>query len=170
MRFPGGGDAGCSFRLQERYCFKHFVKKLFLPAVILSVLGYLWYSGEFAESTRSSQTRPFARDAVFAGLFQDRTSGVFVEGEGAVIKILPDDASGRPHQRFIVRLSSKQTILIAHNIELAPRIPALKIGDSVEFRGEYEWNPQGGVVHWTHHDPKGGARRGWIKHSGRVYE
>ena len=87
-----------------------------------------------------------------------------------VTRILSDDAQGSRHQRFIVRLSSGQTVLVAHNIDLAPRVPGLKVGDIVEFSGEFEWNDKGGVVHWTHHDPSGSHPGGWLKHGGRVFQ
>lgn len=93
-----------------------------------------------------------------------------VEGEGVVEKILSDDKDGSRHQRFILRLASGQTILIQHNIDVAPRIDDLKVGDAVSFSGEYVWNQQGGLVHWTHHDPANRHQDGWLKHGGRTYE
>ena len=102
--------------------------------------------------------------------FDERASDVQVEGEGVVTRILSDDRAGSPHQRFIVRLSSGQTVLIQHNIELAPRIDELKEGDSITFFGEYIWNEQGGLIHWTHHDPVGRHVAGWLKHKGRTYQ
>ena len=102
--------------------------------------------------------------------FGYRQSNIQVNGKGTVIRILPDDNDGSRHQRFIVELSSGRTILISHNIDLAPRINTLKEGDKVSFFGEYEWNPQGGVVHWTHKDPAGRHDDGWIKHEGTRYE
>ena len=92
-------------------------------------------------------------DTEIGRAFKTRTSNVQVEGEGIVTRILADDIDGSRHQRFIVRLTSGQTVLIAHNIDVAPRIATLKAGDSIGFYGEYVWNPQGGKVHWTHHDP-----------------
>ena len=82
-------------------------------------------------------------------------SNIMVEATGQVDRLLSDDLEGSRHQRFIVRLSSGHTVLISHNIDIAPRIGSLRQGDPIRFRGEYEWNSQGGVVHWTHHDPKG---------------
>ncbi len=102
--------------------------------------------------------------------FKNRKSNFQVEGEGEVIKILPDDLKGSRHQRFIIRLDSGQTLLISHNIDLAPRINKLRKGDSVAFSGEYEWNHKGGVIHWTHHDPAGRHMGGWIKHQGKKYQ
>lgn len=104
--------------------------------------------------------------------YKNKQSDVWVEGKGEVIKLLKDDTYGSQHQRFLVKLSmrEKQTLLFAHNIDLAPRINALKVGDTITFRGEYEYNPKGGVVHWTHHDPDGEITGGWIKHEGKTYE
>lgn len=91
-------------------------------------------------------------------------------GSGNVIKLLSDDNNGSRHQRFIIKLSSGQTLLIAHNIDLAPKIYSLQKGDKIKFCGEYENNPKGGVVHWTHHDPSNTHVGGWLEHNGRKYE
>jgi len=92
-------------------------------------------------------------EEVLSRLFSERKSSVQVQGAGVVRKLLPDDNDGSRHQRFVVVLATGQTLLVAHNIDQAPRIEGLKVGDRVEFCGEYEWNPQGGVIHWTHRDP-----------------
>ncbi len=108
-------------------------------------------------------------DAVLQQAFEQRRSDVQVEGEGRVVKTLPDDNKGSRHQRFILKTASGQTLLVAHNIDLAPKIKGLKKGDTVRFYGEYEWSEQGGVMHWTHHDPNGRHADGWLKHNGQVY-
>ena len=102
--------------------------------------------------------------------YEQRKSDFPVEDEGVVSRILPDDTSGSPHQRFIVRLASGQTVLIEHNTAIAPRISEIAEGDPVSFFGEYVWNAQGGIVHWTHHDPDGRHVAGWLKHKGRTYQ
>lgn len=99
-----------------------------------------------------------------------QSSDVQVGGEGVVVRVLSDDLEGSRHQRFILRIDSGQTLLVAHNIDLAPRISQLKAGDRVEFFGEYEWNSKGGVIHWTHHDPDGSHTGGWLKHDGKTYQ
>jgi hypothetical protein len=96
--------------------------------------------------------------------------GAQVRGSGTVLRILSDDNDGSRHQRFILQLASGRTLLIAHNIDLAPRINGIREGDTVEFFGEYRDNPQGGVIHWTHHDPQGRHPEGWLRHKGRTYK
>lgn len=74
------------------------------------------------------------------------------------------------HQKFILQLSSGQTLLVAHNIDLASRINSLREGDTVEFYGVYEWNSKGGVLHWTYHDLRGHHLNGWLKYNGTLYQ
>ena len=102
--------------------------------------------------------------------YHEKRSDVQVQGTAKVIKVLSDDTKGSRHQRFLLKLPSNLTILVAHNIDLAKRIDSLKEGDSVEFYGEYEWNNKGGVLHWTHLDLRGKHKDGWLKHNGIVYK
>lgn len=109
-------------------------------------------------------------DSEIGQAFANRASDVQVEGSGQVVRVLTDDVNGDRHQRFILRISSGQTLLVAHNIDLAPRLPQLQVGDTVEFFGEYEWNDQGGVVHWTHRDSQGRHVDGWLRNNGKTYQ
>ena len=102
--------------------------------------------------------------------YESHKSDIQVKGSGTVVRLLKDDNKGSRHQKFILKLSSGLTILIAHNIDLAPRINAIAKGDTVQFYGEYEWNKKGGVIHWTHRDPNKRHQHGWLKHKGKTYQ
>lgn len=126
--------------------------------------------GRAVTTEQSASAKQESRSDSVDQAFAARTSNVQVEGEGVVSKILKDDNDGSRHQRFILTLPSGQTLLVAHNIDLAPRLDSLREGDIVKFFGEYEWNAKGGVLHWTHHDPAKRHVGGWLEHQGRRYE
>ncbi len=109
-------------------------------------------------------------DRILAWAFKTKTSGFMVKLKGTVIWKLPDDTAGSRHQRFIVRLNSRQTLLIAHNIDLAPRVSALKTNNPVTIYGEYIWNAQGGIIHQTHRPPDASKGGGWIRYQGAIYQ
>lgn len=119
--------------------------------------------GGTAESNAASGAREIRR------LYERKQSDAIVEGRAEVIRLLPDDNEGSRHQKFIIRIDRGLTVLISHNIDLAPRVP-LRAGETIGFKGEYEWTDKGGVIHWTHHDPKQWREGGWIEHDGRRYE
>ena len=79
-----------------------------------------------------------------------------------------DDDDGSQHQRFIIDIGDGWTLLIAHNIDLAERVP-VGMGDRVRVRGMYEWNDLGGLVHWTHEDPQSVEEGGWVQYRRKVY-
>ena len=94
----------------------------------------------------------------------------WVEGASIIVKVLPDDLQGSRHQRFLIRISKDVRVKVAHNIDLAPRLP-VRAGDLVEYRGKYVWNKLGGALHWTHHDPRNKRRKaGWLRHEGKIYD
>jgi hypothetical protein len=138
----------------------------YLLAVLLVVIGYL----SLEQSQPPDQPTSYVATETQPQASQQWRSGQQVEGQGTVGRILSDDNDGSRHQRFILRLSSGQTLLVAHNIELAPRISSLREGDTVSFYGEYESNDKGGVIHWTHHDPQGWHVDGWLEHKGQRYQ
>lgn len=126
--------------------------------------------GPAAPDASSAPLTVRGNDAAFDDAYANRRSNQQLEGQGTVVKVLADDNDGSRHQRFIVRLGSGRTLLVAHNIDLAKRIDTLRTGDTVAFYGEYEWNAKGGVMHWTHHDPQGRHPGGWIRHNGLTYQ
>jgi hypothetical protein len=143
------------------------MKKYLLLAVIALLAYGAIQEREVSLPGLSSSTQ---NEDLLKHAFNNRQSDLQVQGEGVVVRILPDDLKGSRHQRFILRLSSGQTLLVAHNIDLAPRISDLTRGDEVAFYGEYAWNDSGGVLHWTHHDPRGRHIGGWLKHGGKTYQ
>jgi hypothetical protein len=144
---------------------QRLIGKLLVPAVALVALYYGIRNDVPARAVAAGVSAPAQRTSPR----QAPASGSQIRGSGEVVRLLADDNDGSRHQRFILRLPSGQTLLVAHNIDLAERVAGLRVGDRVEFSGEYEPNPQGGVVHWTHRDPAGRHPGGWLKHGGREY-
>ena len=144
------------------------MKKLLIVIVLgIAIVGFLKENPDFLQSYVKQSA---ATDQLLADAYQNQQKDLQVGGKGTVISTLSDDTQGSRHQRFILGLSSGQTLLISHNIDIAPRINSLREGDTIEFYGEYEWSPKGGVVHWTHHDPGGRHENGWLKHKGTAYQ
>jgi len=150
------------------------MKKLLLVVVMLFA-GYGYFNSQNSSTLHGEQFSASKQsvdnsDAIIANAFSRHESDLQVSGEGVVIKLLPDDSSGSRHQKFIIKLASGQTLLVAHNIDLAPRLSSIREGDSIQFNGEYEWNEKGGILHWTHRDPNGSHAAGWLKYHGKIYQ
>jgi hypothetical protein len=147
------------------------MKKLIIIAFVLAAAYFVaTESGLFTTQRTVVVDTVSDGDQILASAFANHRRNVQVQGGGIVTRVLADDNDGSRHQRFIIQLESGQKLLIAHNIDLSKRIDSLKDGDRVTFKGEYEWNPQGGIIHWTHHDPAGRHLSGWVKHNGRTYQ
>jgi hypothetical protein len=161
------------------------MKKLLLIAagIVLLYVGLTYSPNNLFEKTANTAqvTQGPVADAAFSNnqainnqtiqaAFDNHKSNVQVEGKGIVVRLLPDDNQGARHQKFIVKVNPDQTLLVAHNIDLAPRIVTLTQGDEITFSGEYEWSSKGGTVHWTHHDTQGQHVGGWIRHNGQTYQ
>ncbi len=138
-------------------------------ALVVAVLALRWWQRGGAEAAGDAPTDADAREAAATAPARSASDGQ-LEGIGVVERLLPDDDDGSRHQRFILRLASGQTVLVAHNIDLAPRLTNLDRGDTVAFFGEFERNAQGGVIHWTHRDPAGRHVAGWLRHDGRTVQ
>ncbi|MCX5957684.1 MAG: DUF3465 domain-containing protein [Cyanobacteria bacterium] len=138
-----------------------------LAAAAAVVLALAWLTTTPIGTQLTAWLTPVsdAGDQAIARAFQAQRSGVQVASDGVVERVLSDDNAGSRHQRFILRLDSGHNVLVAHNIDRAPRLRALKPGDRVAFFGEYAWNGKGGVIHWTHNDPNGRHIAGWLSHN-----
>lgn len=142
-------------------------QKIVLVLFLLLVLFVFYERSDWFFESPSNGQQSTVDQLKYA--FENKISNLQVEGTGTVKAVLEDDSKGSKHQRFILSLASGQTILVAHNIDLAPRVANIRTGDKVEFLGEYEYNDKGGVLHWTHHDPGKKHTDGWLRHNGRVY-
>ena len=156
------------------------MKQLAAIAVMLIAVAYQYFDND-GNTNNQNGKRPATQaqsgnlpdqDKVISRIraAKDNTSAKFwTTVSGEVIKNLKDDTKGSQHQKCLVRVANDITLLVAHNIDLAPRVPVSK-GDRVVMRGEYAWNNRGGVIHWTHHDPRGKKEGGWIEVAGKRYE
>src|SRR5690606_18291591 len=95
---------------------------------VLFIAAVMWLNDEglneagYQSAPSGAEFTSFSDDS--SSSFDRSDSNRQVQGEGVVVRTLPDDNDGSRHQRFILELPSGQTILIAHNIDLAPRIPS----------------------------------------------
>ncbi len=147
--------------------FNRFLIQLFVFLFLYGVVGC-----DFQEKSENDRVQydsteiSYTSDAQLKRFFEAEISSQKVTLKGTIKDVLDDDLEGAKHQRFILELNSSQTVLVAHNIDLAPRITGLQAGEMIEVSGVYEWNPKGGVVHWTHRDPTGAHESGWIDYRG----
>jgi len=140
---------------------------VFVALVLIAGAVWLFEQGVFdAGPATPRETTDGAARLEYA--FEKRLNDEWIEASVRVTRLLGDDRDGSRHQRFVVETAGGQSLLIAHNIDLAQRVP-VAIGDRVRFRGVYEWNEQGGVIHWTHHDPQGQTAGGYIEHQRKKY-
>lgn len=139
------------------------VSALAIMAVLLVQCDRVPAGGEAPGPVRTESRANSEDDGSLQRAIAARADGAPVTGRGVVQRLLSDDREGSPHQRIIVRVAGGSTVLIAHNLELGARIAPLAEGDILEFAGDYAWNAKGGVVHWTHADPRGGHRAGWLR-------
>lgn len=144
------------------------MKKVLVLVII--VIALYQFADKNPDLFRQTFKQSSSTDEILQKAYDNRRSNLQLEGSGVVARILRDDLDGSRHQKFILRLSSGQKVLIVHNIDLARRINSLSTGDRIGFFGEYEWNSKGGLIHWTHHDPAGRHIGGWLKHEGIVYQ
>ena len=138
-----------------------------LIRIVLAVVlfaGYYVYENHWRSSIDTISEFSL-REAI-----ESRAQDIQLEGEGIIVKVLPDDTKGSAHQRLLVKVFNNSTVLIAHNIDLAPRVRNPQEGEKIQFFGEYIWNDKGGVMHWTHHDPAGRHVDGWLKYKGEIYQ
>lgn len=143
--------------------------------VLVVLVALFSQRGHISQTATASANPADSSDdgtAAFANAYAKHLSHIQLQGSGMVTKVLPDDTEGLRHQRLIVQLGGDrgQVILIAHDIDIAPRVDGIRAGDTLAFNGEYIWTERGGVLHWTHHDPQHRHPDGWLRFNGRTYQ
>lgn len=110
-------------------------------------------------------------DRTVCAVFSSQRSHVEVVADGTVTRIFGIRAGrSSPHEGFLMRLASgcSLTVRVEANTDFTGPIP-LSNGQHVIVKGEYEYYPIGGVIHWTHSDPRGRHEGGYIYAAGRSY-
>jgi hypothetical protein len=111
-------------------------------------------------------------DRALCDAYSAQRSHVEVVADGTVTRVL-GVAPGRvsPHEGFLLRLASGCSLVVRveANTDFTGPIPMAE-GQRVAVKGEYEFYPRGGVVHWTHRDPRGRHEGGYIQTGGQLYE
>ncbi len=140
--------------------------KITQAIIIIALLGLYW----FIEQAKIPRLSDGNQNELLKNYYHNKVSKKMIKITGVTKKLLADDLIKPRHQKFIIHVDGNMSLLVTHNIDLAPRINSLNEGDLVEIYGQYEWNSQGGLLHWTHHDPRGRREGGWIIHNGKKYE
>jgi len=167
---------------KRRYPFKRNVKRkirriIFMLVAAALATGINYYNNNYSadnNSTIETSSAQFSASKQQQAIKKiraaknDTNAQFWIGFNGKIIKKLKDDLSGSRHQKFLVSPAKGLTLLVAHNIDLASRVP-IDIGDTISLYGRYEWNNRGGVMHWTHQDPKGKKKGGWIRANGKIY-
>jgi hypothetical protein len=93
--------------------------------------------------------------------------------EGVVTRVYrPSQGPFGTHEEFEIRISAgvaEQDILVADNITIGVPAPVHR-GDDVIVKGVLEIDPQGPVIHWTHHDPRFRHPAGFVEVGGKKYD
>lgn len=156
------------------------VRNIAVITLFLAAAAWQYFSGNVGNPTSQPATSPQTKTSTVA-VDQSKTMAqlraavnnpnakFWTNLQGKVIKNLKDDTEGDRHQKFLLQVANDLTLLVSHNIDVAERVP-VREGDTVKVQGEYVWNNRGGVIHWTHHDPKGRKAGGWIEVNGKRYQ
>lgn len=108
-------------------------------------------------------------DSALVAAFEGRRQVSYVEaGNLTVTKILPDDTSGLPHQKWVTQLSDGGEITVIYNSDEGPRVP-VKVGDKFGVGGQYIPTGNTGIIHWLHDDPRKSRPDGYVYLNGVVY-
>jgi hypothetical protein len=100
-------------------------------------------------------------------------SYVQVTASGSVARVLGTRLGpAGEHEGFLLHLSGAEgrglTVRVEDNTDLTGPIP-LQAGEDAIVSGEYIYDPRGGIIHYTHRDPRGRHPSGYVRVNGRLY-
>jgi hypothetical protein len=112
---------------------------------------------------------PAQNDADLVRAVNDRRNVNFVQAGNVVVsKILPDDTTGLPHQKWYIKLSNGKQVIAIYNSDMGKRIP-MKVGTVMALGGEFKMTNIGPLIHWLHFDPRGSRPDGYVIVDGVLY-
>lgn len=115
-----------------------------------------------------------AHNAAVYDAWRAARSHVEVTAEGTIARVLGTRAGpSGAHEGFLLHLAGAGgrglTVRVEDNVALTGAIP-LAEGEHVEVRGEYIFDARGGIVHYTHRDPRGRHAAGYVLAGGKLYQ
>jgi hypothetical protein len=105
-------------------------------------------------------------------LYSSGSSGVEVIGQGTVLAVLgTQNGPSGEHEGFLLKLNEQCDLLlrVETNVDITGPVP-VQAGEIVTVKGQFEDDPSGGVIHWTHHDPRGRHVGGYVDIGGKLYQ
>lgn len=114
---------------------------------------------------------PGPDDAALCRAITAQASGTEVIVDGTVASLLGTSTGpSGAHEGFLLRLRSgcDQTIRVETNVGFTGPIP-LRAGERVTVKGEYDHDPDGEVIHFTHRELRGRHPGGYVEVSGTYY-
>jgi hypothetical protein len=111
-------------------------------------------------------------NAQVCSLYASGSSGVEVIAQGTVLGILGmhNGPSGE-HEGFFLKLNQECDLMlrVETNVDITGPVP-IQNGETVTVKGQFEDDAEGGVIHWTHHDPRGRHVSGYVEANGKLYQ
>jgi len=150
---------------------RHVRSPFFVVALALGLFAAaVWFARTSTPRESYANARQYARVGCAAAddAFHRRRSGQWLTVSGTVKHGLSDAYGRYQHQRFILQCLNGMTILIVNDVGVGRRVPIANHAQ-VAVRGQYVWDRQGGLVHFTHHG-NGGEPGGWILYGFRLFQ
>jgi hypothetical protein len=94
-----------------------------------------------------------------------------VIAQGTIVDVLGEsEGRGGEHEGYLLKLDGDCDLLlrVETNLSITGPIP-IRRREQVIVKGEYEYDAEGGVLHWTHHDPSARHVAGYVVIDNHTY-